>query len=447
MRSPQESLIHDAAALFQLVDSVDKFVAEHQSTYTYTDATEAFLSRVRTLATKTRQQVSDIVQRPVTTPAETRQQYSDLIIEKDRWRILHTYVKPASDAHTLVLPVALINLAARHLRLVRVGEVVKLVPLLTQQLMYFHNVTSLKDLDDFVFVELPYSQGPTFFTNLTIYHELGHYAFDRMSNAQSANQPFMQLAHAMEVSFDSKLGKQLPAGKNRDWAKRVLDSWALEIFCDLFAGRFLGPAFTFALIDVLSLLGLMQNGIEITFDEEHPAPAFRLREQVKQLKRDSWWDCVAHLDSEHVRLCERLVARPLADYEFVLNQTGIPVFVETLDEIVPHIYQLIEAITPDPKAVAQDFERRRLDIEGCLLQGVVPSHLWKQGTAESPVPESIINAAYSFYLTAMPNLLNKLIDQERSELKKRSDLTGKLEGWTLKALEDYQIYTDVRKGS
>jgi hypothetical protein len=429
MRSPQESLIHEAAALFRLVESVDKFVAENQSTYTYTDATEAFLSRVRMLATKTKQQISDIVQRHVKTPEETRQQYSDLIIEKDRWRILHTYVKPASDAHTLVLPVALTNLAARHLGLVKVGGVAKLVPLLTQQLMYFHNVTSLKDLEDFVFVELPYSQGPTFFTNLTIYHELGHYAYDRMSNAQSANQPFAQLAHAMEVSFDSTLGKRLATSEKRDWAKRVLHSWALEIFCDLFAGRFLGPAFTFALIDVLSLLGLMQDGIEIAFDEEHPAPAFRIREQVKQLKRDKWWDCVAGLDSEHIRLCERLVARPLADYEYALSQEAISVFVETLDEIVPHIYQLIDAITPDPTRVAQDFGSRRLDIEDCLLHGVVPSHLWNQATVESPTPESIINAAYSFYLTAMPNLMDKLSDEEPSHLKKRSDLTGKLEGW------------------
>jgi hypothetical protein len=36
MSSPQESLIHEATPLFRLIDSIDKFVAEHQSSYTYT---------------------------------------------------------------------------------------------------------------------------------------------------------------------------------------------------------------------------------------------------------------------------------------------------------------------------------------------------------------------------------------------------------------------------
>jgi hypothetical protein len=69
-----------------------------------------------------------------------------------------------------------------------------------------------------------------------------------------------------------------------------------------------------------------------------------------------------------------------------------------------------------------------------------------QGNADSPLPVSIINGAYIFYLTSMPDLMAKLIDQEPSDLKQRCDLTAKLEGWTLKALEDYQLYADKQKG-
>ena len=93
MSSPQESLIHEAASLFRLVDSVDTFVAEHQSAYSYTEATEDFFRKIRTLAMVTRQRVSEIVKRPAEKSAEIQHQYSDLIIEKDRWKILHTFIK------------------------------------------------------------------------------------------------------------------------------------------------------------------------------------------------------------------------------------------------------------------------------------------------------------------------------------------------------------------
>jgi len=46
----------------------------------------------------------------------------------------------------------------------------------------------------------------------------------------------------------------------------------------------------------------------------------------------------------------------------------------------------------------------------------------------------------------MPNLMDRLIDQKPSDLSQRGDLVAKLEGWTLKALEDHQLYADRRKG-
>ncbi len=446
MPNAQESLIHEATSLFRLVDSVDRFVAEHQSSYTYTHATESFLGRVRTVAANTKKRVSDIVQRPTATPEENHQQYSDLIIEKDRWKILHTYIKPASDAHTLALPVPLLRLAAGDLRSVKGIAGAELVALLTHELMYFQNLTSLKDLDDLIFVELPYSQGPGFFTNLIIYHELGHYVFERMSDAETTQPSFTELAQVMEASFDDELGKQITTGSTKAWAKRVLNIWAREIFCDLFAVRFLGPAFTFALIDILSLLGLMREGTEVTFDDEHPAPALRFREQIEQLKRDDWWDTVASLPSDHISFSLNLASKPTSDYEFVFSHAGVSGFIEAFLKITRHIHTLIEAITPDPREIAQDFRNRRVEIEQCLLEGVVPSHLLRQGRNESPTPVSIINAAYSFYLTSMPKLMAKLIHQEPLDLKQRCELTAKLEGWTLKALEDHQLYTDQRKG-
>jgi hypothetical protein len=382
----------------------------------------------------------------VTGPQEANQQYSDLIIEKDRWKVLHTFIKPASDADTLVLPVPLIRLAAEHMRKVKGIASAELVTLLTHELNYFQDSTGLKELHDLIFVELPYSQGPSFFANLIIYHELGHYVFERLSETQPAEPSFTNLALVMEDAFESQLGKWLTTGSTIAWAKRVLNVWAREIFCDLFAVRFVGPAFTFALIDILSLLGLMREGAEVTFDEEHPASALRFKEQIDQLKRDDWWNTVASLESRHISLSSELASKPASDYQFAFRHEEVPGFVEAFLQIAPNVYPLVEAITPSPQDAALDFRARRADVEACLLAGVVPSHLLQHGGRESPLPESIINASYTFYLTSMPNLMDRLIDQKPSDLSQRGDLVAKLEGWTLKALEDHQLYADRRKG-
>jgi hypothetical protein len=177
MPNLHEGLIHEAAALFRLVDSVAKFIAEHRNTYSYTDATNRFLDRITDRAERTKDRVSNLVLVSPKSPEERQQLYAEIAVEKNLWRILHTYVKPASDAHILQLPAPLLDLASRQLRSINGLEDIELVALLTPELMYFQNFPRDNDLKKFVFVELPYSQGPSFFNNLAIYHELGHYAF------------------------------------------------------------------------------------------------------------------------------------------------------------------------------------------------------------------------------------------------------------------------------
>jgi len=314
-----------------------------------------------------------------------------------------------------------------------------IVVLLTPELMYYHNLPRTSVGRNLVFVEVPYSQGPGLFTNLIIYHELGHFVFDKQT-AGRGNAAFTQLVRAMKTAFDKRLGR-IPRASDKAWAKRVLKNWTVEVFCDLFALRFIGPAFTFALIDFLSLIG--QGTTDVIFVEEHPAPALRLKVQIERLKRDGWWDAVGDMPSDHVRLSKELASKQ--NYKFVVSETPVPRFIEAFLEILPHIQMLVNALTPDPRPAARDFQRQRKQIEKCYSEGVVPSHLVKQGTTESPLQVSILNAAYSFYLTSIPTLMEKMCHNP-ARLDKRSELTAKLESWTLKALEDCQLYAASRKG-
>ena len=204
---------------------------------------------------------------------------NDLIIRKNTWKTLHTYIKPATDAHTLNLPISLLELATDHIRRIPNMERTEIVVLLTPELMYYQNTPQLRLPEHLVFLEIPYSQGPGFFTNLAIYHELGHYVFDQLSDSPKQSPSFKLLTESLEAAFEAafneKLGTQITTPSKIMAAKTVLDRWTQEIFCDLFAVRHIGPAFSFALIDILSLLGLMTADTETTFTSHHPATAIR----------------------------------------------------------------------------------------------------------------------------------------------------------------------------
>lgn len=445
MPSSRASLIHEATSLYRLVDSIDRLVTEHEGIFAYTGATQSFFEQIHEQAEATKAKVSGITERASRTPEESASRYlGELIIWKGRWKTLHTYVKPAIDAHTLNLPGPVIEMAKGHLRGIPglekpVGEAHgrQVVVLLTPRLMYYQRPESQLPAW-LVFVEVPYSQGPSFFSNLTIYHELGHYVFDGLAAAQESSA-FAKLTEAQEQAFAEKLDKAITTPSTRTWAKRVLDDWTKEVFCDLFAVRHLGPAYTFALIDFFSLIGLMGDETEAKFDAEHPAPALRFREQLRRMEEDGWWKIAESPLSEHVRLVTRLAAKTETEYSFELQEKSIPKFIEAFQTIIRFIHELVIEITPHCGAAAEDFGRRRADIENCLLHGVVPSQLLVEGGAPSPTPVSMINAAYCFFLTRLPELMSRLEDQKDSNLKHRQNSIERLEAWTMKGIEDFQL--------
>jgi hypothetical protein len=375
-----------------------------------------------------------------------RRYQSELIIQKERWRTLHTYIKPATDAHTLNLPVPLIQMATEDLkRIPGIGETA-LVVLLTPELMYYHNTPQSQFRRDRVFVEVPYSQGPSFFANLTIYHELGHYVLEKLKEADPKSPAFSAMAEAMERAYADSLGPRLTSARVTTWAKGVLDAWTNEIFCDLFALRHLGPAFSFALADVLSLIGLMGEETEGSFDKDHPAPALRFREQFARLGEDGWWALVQDLPSEHVSLIRRLADKSESDYLFRFSGETIPGFVEAFLTILPLIHKLAIDVTPHCSAMSEDFGLRRADIETCLLHGVVPSQLLAEKETSSPTPVSMINAAYCFCLARLPELMDKLENQNVRNPRDRKNCMERIEAWTMKGIEDAQLFENA-KGS
>ena len=123
------------------------------------------------------------------------------------------------------------------------------------------------------------------------------------------------------------------------------------------------------------------------------------------------------------------------------------VFIEAFETIIPFIQALVVEITPNCEGAAADFGRRRVGIENCLLHGVVPSQLLVEGEPLSPLPVSMINAAYCFYLIRLSELIDRFEDRNASVFKDRKDSIERLEAWTMKGIEDYQLLNALGRGS
>lgn len=451
-------LLHDATVLHRFVEFIEEFCKEQERTQTYADASGLFFQYVELLAAGIKLHLKTQIQRAKKFPKRLPLVRANIFALKNYLRRLHALIKPAADAHTLSIPAPLIELASKQLQSVDHMRGSRIVILLTPEFMYFQRPhTDIKDQAQLVqsfipsasfpsklgFIELPYSQGPNFFTNLAIYHEIGHFVYEELSNTTPIHAQMAELGSAVRRSLKKAL-----RGRHRDpesfaIAVNIMEYWIQEIFCDLFAIRLIGPAFSFAFVEMLGMLGFLAEKQTLRFNPTHPAVAFRLSEHLNMLRRDSWWQAIDHVQADQKTLLETLASIPRSKYEFYIeeNATGLKELVDGfLDDVVPAIRKLVVGITPDPTSAVNRFRNERLPIENCLKVGVVPHKV--SGTLD---PVSIINSACCFYLSSLPDVVKQF---EGAEAENNVDIqslwTKRLEMWTMKAIEDAQIHDRLK---
>jgi hypothetical protein len=375
-------------------------------------------------------------------------------------RLLHALIKPAADAHTLTIPAPLIDLAAQQLQKVEGMKGSSVVILLTPEFMYFQRPhTDIKDQARFVesfipnasfppklgFIELPYSQGPSFFTNLAIYHEIGHFVYEELSNFDPPHANFTALKSAMARSLSKVFGQGSKDRQAQAFAGKIIENWTQEIFCDLFAIRLLGPAFSLALVEILGMLGFLSRSASVRFNPTHPASACRFAEHIRLLEANTWLKAIKDIKPEQMKLLEKLANEPRANYSFYLDdkRRGPDSLMHAfLDVVVPAIRTLACRVTSKAAPVVKRFDRVPRDVEDCLRVGVVPHTT----SSSSHDPVSIINSAFCFYLTSLPKVLEEFEGVEaKNDVAKHSLWTKRLEMWTMKAIEDSQIQDRLRR--
>lgn len=453
--STLEGLLQDATSVYRFTSFIARFCQEQLSSYTYADPTQQFFKYVRDLASCTNTVVEQAVDQARRHPPTIRTNQQKLVAIKDLWRLLHTFVKPAADAHNLRIPVPILELIRTQLRRSGVADPT-IVVLLSQQLNYFsHRNTAVRDLaarisnslagapplpTGLAFIGIPYSQGAGLFTNIILYHELGHFVFE---DARKASVLTPEIVKSLAAVFGNDFLSLRPP--TQAGYIDQLRTWTEEIYCDLFAIRLIGPAFSFASMELFSLMGRLRPETAVRFSDTHPAIACRFAQHLKILRGDGWWSHFGdEFRSEYKGQIEALAGVSSRDYVFHLDDAqGSPVrvddrLIQAFLGVLSEVEKVLDSTLPKQPSAIDDFAQFGASVRKLLMHGVVPSAVPELDN-RSPEPTTVVNSAFWFYLSSFRDFLSTIRDQDADKITDRVKWIERIEMWTLKALEDVSL--------
>jgi hypothetical protein len=472
-------LDHIASLLQSFVDDLNRYCNRYKTDNHFLGGTPALFDYVSRLAAGTSTYLNNTVTAyrsdfPDNQPEDDREPTEEQTKEELRtirkldavnkyWTLLHSQLKQAADANTLSVPVPLVNMACDLLKRIPGMTNIRLVVLHTPELMYYqksyktireagtrlaNKIPEAKFGDAFGVVELPYSQGPSLFTNLVLFHELGHVVFDDVSRQTEPDSFLSTLSAQIEYSLTEHIpgysGLQLDS---KSYLRGILLRWSEEVFSDLFAVHLLGPAFSFGLLDLVSLLGQNHSEALREFVPSHPALAYRFRLHFEALTELGWPLESPSLDNSRLQLIKALAAIPHADYKLRADDCELPrAVLEAFLKTVEYIKTRIKGLTDSTVTRGEGYVKISGQVMDALRNGIVPSLIWKSSKPQLSDRVYIINAAYQFSLTDLGTLVKsvKLKPEVNTRPKRLSFWNTRLEGWTLKALDDYELLDRCR---
>jgi hypothetical protein len=452
MQSELAGLLNDAASLDRFVRFLRVFCDERRTSHRYVSSSLKFFDYVSKLAHPTGRFLQAVIRHPEVSPRDLQTRRLKLAILKRLWTILHELIKPAADAHTLRVPVPLLNLIDQQLRTIEGFSGSEVVTLLSPDLNYFQYQTGpLRDLTALVksivpaapefptgfgFVYIPYSQGTSLFTNVLLYHEVGHFVFETLKHA---DRLLPKVNRALEEVLAADF--QGAGEPERWWCRRHLLAWAEETYCDLFAVSLIGPAYSLASVELLNLLALLDEPDSLKFSKAHPADAYRFSEQLWHLKSIGWWQALGEARAEHQTRIETLASKGQETYLYreavdeALGKRLIKAFLLVRDDVRALAQEGYPGLSPSACGFAEYNEA----IQKYLLNATVPSTLNIGGERRHPPAQATINASFLFSLASVTELRKKIRDYEEDNVADHGEVTGRVELWAMKAIEDYAL--------
>jgi hypothetical protein len=474
MRPLRDHIQREVASLYAFVDAISRACSPAPQSVSYSESSSRFFDYIGHVADKTKDHIEGFEAHSEDSDEDFEVARAELCTIKASWRELHSFIKPSADADTLNQPTALLNAFIDRLQLVPGFDSTSFAIFHTDAFHYLQAnpaqtaevVGQLARIVDAIpfdknlgLIGIPNSQGDALFINCLIAHEIGEYVFAK-HNLDAA------LAPRVTAALGQRLGDSFNKSDRTDQSKilKAVLGWSKEVFCDLFAIRFVGPCYSFAYIDLFDLPNLLdKSGTKIVDDREpplpfyssHPSHPFRVRAQAQMLQEEGWWDFFKNIDARQCALVNALLA--LKDETFLDaeraahgndDQSRVN-WVEALIDVLPEVKKHVVKATDGLDSGVHEFNQLAEIVCDYLRNGIVPSTL----TLKSPAPEggaemyvevhpsaiTLINSAYTLYISDIEGLMSKIKDQSQSSAQKRSYWMKRVENWTAKSLEDIAL--------
>ncbi len=447
--TPVDAARHDASSLYKFIDSVILPCAV-KTHFSYTSPSEEFFDFISKLGLSTKTHIADLSNELdealfAANPIDFDLRAQELATLRYSWFELHKFIKPAADAHTLESPAPLVTAMTARLRDLPGFENVRFAIVHTADLNYFqlHSnyvrrlATQISMIvagaptfpDDLAIVGLPYSQANAVFLNSLLAHEMGHFSFQKRNEEQKLAAPLTAVFVKHRVSNFT----------NQDIARclGLALGWLEEIYCDLFAICLVGPAFSYAFIE---LFALTRRKPSAEFSASHPALALRLRQQTRllQASSDPWWPSMQASPNHYTDLLAHTLNMQDTEFSCKNAATGNveDVAFACFFEMISEPTKAVQDLFGNSDIEVTQFSNQCASVEGYLSRGVVPSRLIIGKNIVIPSGTTVLNAAYSFYLNRLNVLLDRLSAVDHDCIQCRAYWAERVEMWTAKALED-----------
>jgi hypothetical protein len=375
---------------------------------------------------------------------------------KASWETLHNYVGPALDADSLNLPSSLITAFSDIANSVPEWADYEFVLFHTSEANYLQipsgmardaadNIADKVGLELFDpnlgLVGIPYSQANSFFLNSLLPHEFAHFIYQEYCDDAVESQ--------IDRVLDDKTANSTDlTSDGLAWCLGQLRSWIEETFCDLLAACMIGPAFSFALIQLTAGTALVgrPDGVPsdlYAFRDDYPADAARLHYHQKLLQRVGWWSVIEGWKSSHVgALAKCEIWSSLITIEGQLPE-GISEadLLDCYRAVCDWMIDYCVAFFPSIDADVQQYRQLSPKIAEYLSRAIVPSTINLDAQQFFPTPVVLLNSGFHFLLEDLPSLVKNIDGLDVESVAVRSRIGARLELWILKAIEDYRLLT------
>jgi hypothetical protein len=455
----RDQIAHEISSLETFVDYVAAPCLRISRSVAFIDASERFFHYISDLARTTFHHLRSLPLESMSGDDfdNNRQQ---LLTIRDAWKDLHPFIRPATAADTLRMPLALLQSLVRRVHEIKEFSSIEFVLFHTDEFNYLQvkptmfrlivNKVALalggRDFDrDIALIGMPSSQSPALFMNCLLAHEIGHFAYDRKS--------LLGMIKA-EAEQAVKLEKVSPNDLDQNVTVEIIAKWAEELFCDLFAVMLLGPCYVFAYVELFDLVNLVTREGSLSepklekrvpFYWEHPSHIFRVQQQTQLLRSIGWWDQIKHNDSRYIKLMDQLLTVDLNQYRDPdpRKQVAIQAFHKILPEIHRSVGECVDGLDPG----VHDYALLQSHVREYLRNGVVPSTVVvKDGSGGintiHPTEITTINAGFVFYLEEIGNLMQDFGGATSDNILRRKHWMNKIEDWIAKALGDLQLISE-----